>query len=134
MEYISITNQDLVNLYKGLEEVKSVKGTRFSILVAKNLKEISNQLKELDDLATPSQEFIEVSARVHKLAEEDKEEEIKRIEVEHADLIEERKKQIEVVEARMNEEVSVSVEMIREDQLPEDLTSEQLLPILSIIR
>ena len=134
MEYISITNQDLVNLYKGLEEVKSVKGTRFSILVAKNLKEISNQLKELDDLATPSQEFIEVSARVHKLAEEDKDEEIKRIEVEHADLIEERKKQIEVVEARMNEEVSVSVEMIREDQLPEDLTSEQLLPILSIIR
>lgn len=134
MEYITITNQDLVNLYKGLEEVKSVKGTRFSILVAKNLKEISNQLKELDALATPTQEFIEVSAKVHKLAEENKEDEIKQIEVEYADLIEERKQQIEVVEARMQDEVNISIEFIREDQLPDDLTSDQILPILPIIR
>lgn len=134
MEYITITNQDLVNLYKGLEEVKSVKGTRFSILVAKNLKEISNQLKELDALATPTQEFIEVSAKVHKLAEEDKEDEIKQIEVEYADLIEERKQQIEVVEARMKDEVNIPIEFIREDQLPDDLTSDQILPILPIIR
>jgi hypothetical protein len=134
MEYITITNQDLVNLYKGLEDVKSVKGTRFSILVAKNLKEISQQLKELDSLATPTQEFIEVSAKVHKLAEENNEEEIKRLEVEHADLIEERRKQIEIVEARMQDEVNISIETIREDQLPEDLTSDQILPLLHIIR
>jgi hypothetical protein len=134
MEYITITNQDLVNLYKGLEDVKSVKGTRFSILVAKNLKEISQQLKELDSLATPTQEFIEVSAKVHKLAEENNEEEIKRLELEHADLIEERRKQIEIVEARMQDEVNISIETIREDQLPEDLTSDQILPLLHIIR
>ena len=134
MEYNTITNQDLVNLYKGLEDVKSVKGTRFSILVAKNLKEISQQLKELDSLATPTQEFIEVSAKVHKLAEENNEEEIKRLEVEHADLIEERRKQIEIVEARMQDEVNISIETIREDQLPEDLTSDQILPLLHIIR
>jgi hypothetical protein len=133
MEYITLTNRDLVNLYKGLEEVKDIKGTRFSILVAKNIKEISESLKELDSLATPSPKFLEVSRQVHKLAEEEKEQEIKELEEKHTDLIEERKNQIDAVEARMGEEQKVAVHFIREDQLPDNLNSDQLLPILPLI-
>lgn len=134
MEYITITNKELVELYRGLEDVKDIKGTRFSVIVAKNLKEITHQLKELEELAKPSDEFNRISMEVHKAAENEDKETIEKIEAENKDLIEERKKQIEVVDAKMNDEVKVALHFIKEDSLPQDLTSEQLLPLLSIIK
>ena len=44
MIYLDATNREFLELYKGLEAVKSIKGGRFSFLVAKNLKELKNSL------------------------------------------------------------------------------------------
>lgn len=134
MTYLEATNREFLELYKGLEAVKSIKGARFSFLVAKNLKELKNSLQHIEDAAVPSERFMEVSALAHKYAEEENEEAIQKLEEEHADLVEERKKQIEDIEKLLDANSKVAVELIREDQLPEDLTPEQVLPILRIIK
>jgi hypothetical protein len=134
MTYIETTNREILELYKGLETVKGIKGGRFSFLVAKNLKELKQSLQHIEDAAVPSQEFMEVSALAHKYAEEENEEAIQNLEKEHANLVEERKKQIEDVEKLLDENTKVAVELIREDQLPEEVTPEQVLPLLRIIK
>jgi len=133
MVQITATNQELVELFRALEGVKNVKGTRFSFIVAKNIKELSTHLRPLENFAEPSQEFKEVAAIAHKLAENEDKEGIEKLEEDNKDLIEQRKKQIEELELKMQEPSTVYVEKFRKDQLPEDLTTDQLLPLLILI-
>lgn len=133
MVQITATNQEFVELFKALEGVKDVKGTRFAFVVAKNIKELSRHLKPLEDFATPTPEFQAVARLAHELAEKEDKEGIEKLEEDNKDLIEERKAQIDALESKMQEEVSVYVEKVRKDQLPEDLTTDQLLPLLMLI-
>lgn len=132
-ENVTMKLSEAVDIYKGLQEVKDIKGSRFSIVVAKNMKTLIEELKDIDKLATPSDEFMQVSAQVHKLAESEDVEGIQKLEEDHKDLIESRKKQLEEVEKLLEKEVSIPIYKLREDQLPNELNSEQLLPILGII-
>lgn len=134
MTYLTATNREFLTLLKGLEGVKNVKGTRFAFVVSKNIKELTNHLRSINEAAIPTEAFQEVSRKAMLLAEQENAEAIQKLEEEHADLIEERKAQMEAVNDMLNEETKVAVEMIREDQLPEDLTTEQLLPLLMLIQ
>lgn len=134
MEYVTATNLEFVELFKGLEAVKNVKGTRFAFIVAKNLKELNRYLTPFEKQAIPTKAFQEVAAKAHELAEAENAEGIKKLEEENAELIKERKAQLAAIEQMMQEEAVVALELIREDQLPEDLSTDQLLPLLRMIK
>ena len=124
---------DAIELYKGLEAVKHHKGARFAVIVAKNVKELEQVLSKYEETAKPSEEFIRVSGEAHRLAEAEDEEGIKKLEEEHADLIEERKTQLAQLEATMQNEIDIDLHPIKESQLPDDVTPEQIVPILPIL-
>ena len=68
------SNRQLLNLYRGLEGVKEIKGSRFAILVGKNMKEIKHVLNPIEAAAVPSPEFQTISIQMRDLAEaQDKE-------------------------------------------------------------
>lgn len=124
---------DAIELYKGLEAVKKHKGARFSIIVARNVKELEAVLRQYEEMAKPSDEFMQVSGEAHKLAEAEDEAGIKKLEEEHADLIEERKAQLSKLEELMQTNVTIDLQLIKEKQLPEDVTPEEVVPLLPIV-
>ena len=124
---------DAIELYKGLEAVKKHKGARFSIIVARNVKELEAVLRQYEEMAKPSNEFMRVSGEAHKLAEAEDEAGIKKLEEEHADLIEERKAQLSKLEELMQTSVKIDLQTIKEKQLPEDVTPEEVVPLLPIV-
>ena len=133
MEKFNATNRELLNLYKGLEAVKTIKGARFAVLVGKNIKELRNILDPLEQAAVPSIEFQELSIQMQKLIESEDKEGIEDLEANNTTLIEERKKQLADVEDLLDNEIEVFLHPIREDQLPEEITGEQIERLLQII-
>lgn len=124
---------EAIELYKGLEAVKKHKGARFSIIVARNVKELENLLREYENMAKPSDEFVRVSGEAHKLAEAEDEKGLKKLEEEHANLIEERKEQLAELEKLMQTAITVNLQTIKEGQLPEEVTPEEVVPLLPIV-
>ena len=133
MDKFEATNRELLNLYKGLEAVKSMKGARFAVLVGKNIKELRNVLDPLEQAAVPGIEFQELSIEMQKLIEAEDQEAITKLEKENTELIEQRKKQLADVEELLDNKIEVYLHPIREDQLPEDITGEQVEKLLQII-
>ncbi len=133
MEKFEATNRELLNLYKGLEAVKSMQGARFAVLVGKNMKELRNVLDPIEAAAIPSMEFQELSVKMQKLIEQENQDGIEALEAENTELIEERKKQLSNVEDLLDNNIEVYLHPIREDQLPEDITGEQVERLLQII-
>ena len=133
MKKVTSTNRQLLELFRGLEAVKTIQGARFAVLVGKNLKEIRNILDPIEKAAIPSLEFQELSVKMQDLIKNEDEEAIKTLESENEELIEQRKKQLEDIEELMDNEVDIHLHMIREDQLPDEITGEQITPLLQII-
>lgn len=127
------TNRSLLNLYKGLEAVKSIKGARFAVLVGKNIKELRNILDPLEQAAVPGLEFQELSVEMQKYIEEENQEAIEKLEADNTELIDQRKQQLADVETLLDNEIEVQLHFIREDQLPEDITGEQVEKLLQLI-
>lgn len=130
---IELQVADAIELYKGLEAVKKHKGARFAVLVAKNAKELEKALRKYEDMAKPSEEFLKVSAEAHKLAEAEDAEGIEKLESENVELIEERKLQIKALDEEMKKTAEFSLQTIREDQLPEEISPEEVIPLLPIL-
>jgi len=133
MDKFNATNRELLNLYKGLEAVKGMKGARFAVLVGKNIKELRNVLDPLEKAAIPSIEFQELSIEMQKLIEAEDQLAIEELEKQNNQLIDERKKQLEDVEDLLDNKIEVYLHPIREDQLPDDITGEQVEKLLQII-
>lgn len=133
MEYIETTYREATTLYRALEQVKNIKSTRFAFVVAKNIKEIGQLLAPLEKEAIPTPEFIEISNQAHKLAEKEDKEGIEKLEEENKEIVEARKAQLAKVEKMLDESVHIPVQRFKKESLPEDLSTEQLLPLLSLI-
>jgi len=133
MKKFNLTNRDLLTLYKGLEAVKDIKGSRFAVLVGKNMKELRLILDPIERAAIPTPEFQELSVKVHELAKEEKSEEIEALEEENKELIEARKKQMDDINDLLDSIAEVTLHPIKEQQLPEDITGEQVESLLEII-
>jgi hypothetical protein len=134
MEKFNTTNRELLSLYKGLEAVKTIKGARFAVLVGKNLKELRNVLDPLEKAALPGPEFQELSIKMQTLIEGEDQTAIEALEKENQPLIDERKKQLEDVEGLLDNEIEVFLHSIQESQLPEDISGDQVEPLLKIIK
>ena len=130
---VTLANKQILEIFQGLHAVSSIKGSRFAVLVAKNMKEMRKVLDPIDQQALPSQEFQELSVEINKLIEAEDTEAIEKMESENSELIEERKKQLEAVNEELEKDSDIYVYKIKEDQLPDEITGEQLQRLLEII-
>tara|TARA_R110000744_G_scaffold308943_2_gene416940 strand:- start:1182 stop:1592 length:411 start_codon:yes stop_codon:yes gene_type:complete len=131
---IEATNRELLEVFRGLESVKSIKGARFSVLVGKNLKELRYKLQPIEKAAEPPFEFQEVSVKMQALTESNDQEAIASLEKDNEHLITERKAQLNAVEDMLDEDTEVYLHIIKESQLPEDITGEHIEKLLKIIQ
>ena len=127
---------DFVEILQGLFLVKDLKGKKFSLIVSKNIKLIQDSLKDLEHQGMPSQEFIELANKIKALSTdltEESKEQIKLLEEENASIIDERKAQIAEIKERLDEELELELIPMKEDVLPEDISTEQLMALEKII-
>ena len=130
---IEATNRELLEIFRGLESVKQIKGARFSVLVGKNLKELRHKLQPIEAAAVPPIDFQEVSVKMQALVEEENSEAVEQLEKDSKELIEARKAQLQAVEDMLDEPTEAYLHMIKETQLPEDITGEHIERLLKII-
>lgn len=130
---VEATNREFLDLFRGLEAVKTIKGARFAVLVGKNLKELRHILEPIEIAAQPTLAFQEISVKMQGLAEAEDEEGMKSLEDQNQELIEERKAQLSAVEDMLNEKNEVFLHFIKETQLPEEITGEHIEKLIKII-
>ena len=134
------TNRELADLMQGLVDVKDLKGVKFSLQVSKNMKLIKSELTNLEDASQPTPEFLQLAKLVQEIeaskskTDEEKEEEINKIEADNTELVEHRKEQIEEFNLLLLEETELNLFKVSESDLPSDITTTQLLNINQIIK
>ena len=133
MTKVEATNREFLDLFRGLEAVKQIKGARFAVLVGRNLKELRHVLEPIEKAALPTYEFQEVSVKMQELAEADNKEGMASLEEQNQKLIEERKAQLSAVEDMLDEPTEVYLHVIKESQLPEEITGEHIEKLIKII-
>jgi hypothetical protein len=136
MKTIKMSKNEAAALYNGLVETKNLKGKKFALNVAKNMKIIKDALQDIEDLGKPSEEFIQLSVQVQKITKEDPEngkEKLEELEKDNLELVEKRKAQMELVHARLAEDVELELNVFSEDVLPEEITANQINNIIKII-
>ena len=133
MTKIEATNRELLEVFRGLESVKSIKGARFGVLVGKNLKELRHRLQPIEKAAEPTFEFQEVSVQMQTLSESNDHDAMTALEKSNENLITERKAQLDAVELLLDEDAEVYLHMIKEAQLPDEITGEHIERLLKII-
>ena len=134
MTKVEATNREFLDLFRGLEAVKTIKGARFAVLVGKNLKELRHILEPIEKAAQPTYEFQEVSVKMQDLAEKEDKDGMTTLEEQNQKLIDERKAQLSAVEDMLNEEAEVFLHVIKEAQLPEEITGEHIEKLIKIIQ
>ena len=134
MTQITGTNREFLQILKALEAVKGLKGKAFALLVARNIKSLTEHLQPIEQKSIPSLEFQKLSVAVQEKIEQEDTEGIKALEEENKTLVEERKLQLEEVEKMLNLESKVKVNLISEDLLPEDITADQTYGLLKILK
>ena len=133
MTKVEATNREFLDLFRGLESVKQIKGARFAVLVGRNLKELRHVLEPIEKAALPTYEFQEVSVKMQEFAEADNKEGMASLEEQNQELIEERKAQLSAVEDMLDEPTEVYLHVIKESQLPEEITGEHIEKLIKII-
>ena len=136
MKTINAKKRELVDTLNGLFSVQELKGKKFSLLVSKNIAILKKSLKDLEDAGKPSDEFLELAAKVNVIAnknEEDAKEKIDNLEKENQELVDARRVQMENIQKLMEEDLEVELHMISEDILPNEVTAQQINKMLNII-
>jgi len=133
MKKMTMANSEFVDLFNGLVAVQGLKGVKFGLLVAKNVRVIQEELDHLENASKPSEEFMELSTKMNELMNNKDDEGIKALESDNAKLIQDRKDQLAEIEKLMVEETSMNLFPIAESCLPEDITGEQIMNIDKII-
>ena len=126
-------NGEFVELFNGLTAVQQLKGVKFGLLVSKNIRVIQEELKDIEEASKPTEEFLELSQKMHVLMNEKNDEAIAKLEEENKELVDARKEQLEEVDKLLLEETEIELHAIPEDCLPTDITGEQIINIDKII-
>ena len=136
MTTITATKGELVNLINGLFQVQELKGKKFGLAVSKNLIILKKELKELEEIGKPSEEFMKLAEQVNMIANSESEtskEEIATLEKENEVLVKQRRDQLDIVTRMMTEEMSVELNTLSENMLPEEISANQINKIIKII-
>jgi hypothetical protein len=130
---VKMKNGEFVTLFNGLTAVQQLKGVKFGLLVSKNIRVIQEELKDIEEASKPTEEFLELSQKMHVLMNEKNDEAIAKLEEENKELVDARKEQLEEVDKLLLEETEIELHAIPEDCLPTDITGEQIINIDKII-
>ena len=128
---MTMTNQELVALLKGLYSVQEVPGLKFALVVAKNQRVLKAELEDLETISKPSEDFMKLSQEVAKLGQD--QEAISKLEKKNKKTIEARKKQMDEVNALMPDTQDIELWCVGEDILPDEISASQLNGIFPIL-
>lgn len=131
--HVTATNREFLNIFKTLNETRSVKGVAYAKIVIKNAEVIKAHLDPIEAEAIPSEEFMKLSMEAQKYIETEDSEGLKKFEEEHAEVINQRKEQLAAINSKLDEPATLELKMINEKVLPEDLSAEQLEALIKII-
>ena len=104
------------------------------MLVGKNLKELRHILEPIEKAAQPTFQFQEVSVKMQELAEKEDKDGMTSLEKQNQNLIDERKAQLSAVEDMLDEKAEILLHVIKEAQLPEEITGEHIEKLIKIIQ
>ena len=130
---ITATNREFLNMYQVFQETRDVKNVKYATILVINCRAIKAQLDELEVLAMPSPEFVELAKEAQKFIQAEDEASLKKLEEENAELVEARKNQMAEVNRRLDEEATLELKMISEKILPSELSADQLEAIAKLI-
>lgn len=148
--------QEIVDLYNGLSVIKDLKGVKLNYAIAKNISLLEPEVKALQKAHMSSDSFQEYEKKRVEIAEkyakkeengnpiivndnyilEDKygfTKEVEKLNKEYKKTIDERKAQMEEVDKLLLEEVPIELHKITLDDIPNDVTTEQMKSIIKII-
>lgn len=137
MQKINAKKGEFVNLINGLFSVQDLKGKEFGMTVSKNIRILQTNLKEMEGVGKPSNEFLKLAEEVNKIANEnasDSQERIDKLEKENKELVDIRQKQMDKLNKMMDEEMEMELYLISEEKLPEDITAKQITNIDKILK
>lgn len=118
---------ELVNILNGLYSCADLSGKEFALSCSKNIVVIKEALEDIEKLALPSKEFLELSEKVKAVqSDEDAADKIKALEEEVPEIVEARKAQLDAVTSMLEEELSLDLHGISESALPEDIKAHQI--------
>jgi len=128
--------QDLVNLLQSLQAVEELKGVKLAVAVQKNYAIIGDSLKDIEEKAVPTDDFLKLADEMQKFDMEKEIEEVKKKEAlpENVKIIEARKKQLNKVGELLQEETELELALVAEKDLPSEITGKQLASIALIIK
>tara|TARA_R110000787_G_C13317710_1_gene436131 strand:+ start:62 stop:475 length:414 start_codon:yes stop_codon:yes gene_type:complete len=136
MTTINEKTGDFVSLINGLYAVQDLPGKAFGLVVSKNTVILQDALKELENLGKPDPAFMELATKVNEIAKEESEdskERIKKLEEEHAELVQGRRDQISITQSAMAEDMSLDLHLLQETDLPEIITAKHLTTLRLIL-
>jgi len=121
---ITTTNQILLNLYKALQDSRECKGLDFAKAVISNSEIIKDHLQYIEDMTIPSEEFIKISIEAKKYMDSEDLEALQKMEAkeENAVIIAERKEQLAKVNEELQKEATLELAIIKEENLPKDIS------------
>ena len=126
-------NGEFVEIFNGLTAVQKLKGVKFGLLVAKNIRILKTELNDLEEASKPTEEFLELSQKMNQLMNKKDDDAIKALEKENEALVNERKAQLKEVDALLLEETEIDLISIPESCLPAEISAEQILAIDKVI-
>ena len=150
-------NKDILKLLQGLNQISNYPGTKFAYCVAKNMNIIKPELESLNKAVEQTKEFKEYENKRIELAIkyakkdskgdptianneyvlEDKkgfDKQIKELQKGYDKAIKEREKQFEEYNKLLEEDVDIKLYQIELDNLPKEITPQQMSAILSIVK
>jgi hypothetical protein len=150
-----MTKNNLFNLYTTLKAI-NVKGVKFNYAVAKNINLIEPEVKAFQKAGAPSPEFTAYEKERVELAKSHAKKDEKgrplskdnRYDIEnqelfdtefealketHKDAIDARNKQVEELNAILEEETKLDLFKVKQEDLSEELTTQQLTGIMDIV-
>jgi len=149
-------NRDLSTLFQGLQEVSNFKGVKFAYVVAKNRKLIEEELKTLEEVNKPSEQYLDFEQKRVKLCEQHANKcdngqpkilgdryditnmeafnkDLETLKNEYLTCVIERENQLRESEKLMNEDCKLQLLKINSIYLPNDINGSQIEKIISII-
>ena len=136
MTIINGTKQEFVDLINGLFAAQEVEGKDFALTISKNISILREELKDVEEKAQPSEEFLKVAREVNKIAQDDKEgaeEKIAKLEKDNEEIVTARRMQLANIQLSLKDEISVELYMLSKDILPDNVTAKQINQLEKII-
>lgn len=151
-----MTNQEILNMSDALEKVNKLSGIKFAYAMAKNINLVKSEIETFRETLKPTNEFNEYENKRIELAKkyakkdekgvpmikgneydvEDRdafEKEYEELKAENKEIIDAREKQVKDFESFLKEESKLSLHKIKSVDIPENITTEQLSGIMSLV-